>query len=101
MMSQLELMQKANAIALTLDYGQPSAAKRGRNPNFPYVPVIDFGSRTEQVRGLAYVTREEAVNSAFATIMARRNDLRQKLMEPRYRALREQHGLPRDIKVEG
>jgi len=53
------------------------------------------------VRALAYVTREEALAAAAATIQARRNDLRQKLMDPRYRALREQYGLPRNIKVEG
>jgi hypothetical protein len=101
MLSQLELMQKANEIAAAVDCGRISAAKRGRNPKFPYVPVIDFGTRTEQVRCLAYVTREEALAAAAATIQARRNDLRQKLMDPRYRALREQYGLPRDIKVEG
>lgn len=51
-----------------------SAAKRGRNPRFPYVPIIvrklsappfNLGRRiTEQLRGEAYATRAEAVARA-------------------------------------
>ena len=43
-----------------------SAVKRGRNPRFPYVPVIvrDDGSTHNTNTRNAYATREEAV--AFA-----------------------------------
>ena len=81
-----------------------SAAKRGRNPKFPYVPVITFdqlagrdSARSEQIRGRAFATREEAVAYAQKALDLRAADLAKKLADPRYRALREQHGLPREI----
>ena len=82
-------------------FGAASAAKRGRNPSFPYVPVIDHGfqargvhrTRTEQIIGLAYATREEAVAYAAKVIDARRETLRQKLSLPNYRALRAKYGI--------
>jgi hypothetical protein len=59
---------------------KPSAAKRGRDPRFPYVPVIIHDGvlsdgrhhhHTEQVRGFAYATREEALAMARITIAVR------------------------------
>lgn len=79
------------------DFGKPTAVKRGRRLEWPYVPVIDHGTHTEQLRGRAYATRQEAVNYARTTILARQDDMRRKLSEPRYRAFREQLGLPSNI----
>jgi len=60
-----------------------TAAKRGRNPRFPFVPVIVTSyphpaakdpatatmlSRQEQVRGLAYAERWQAIEAAQQTI---------------------------------
>ena len=53
----------AEVVALA-DFGQPGAVKRGRNPRWPYVPVVAYtvpglasGStvvRTTQILGVAY-----------------------------------------------
>lgn len=96
---QFEAIEKAAAAA---DFGRPSAQKRGRDPKWPYVPVILRDStrgpnRQEQIRGLAYATRDEAVAMAERTIECRRSSLRERLGDRRHRALREQHGLPREI----
>lgn len=47
-----------------------SAAKRGRNPLFPYVPVVirENGTTHNTNTKLAYATREEAVATAQAWI---------------------------------
>jgi hypothetical protein len=79
------------------NFGAASAVKRGRRPEWPYVPIIDHGTHTEQLRGLAYETRAQAIDVAQRAIDARRASFRQKLYDPRYRALREQHALPREI----
>lgn len=86
-------------------FGRASAARRGRNPAFPYVPVIDHTipgddghtTRTEQIRGKAFATRPEAVGYAQRVIDARMATHERGLVTPRYRALREQCGLPRDL----
>lgn len=88
---------RVDLIAAAEDFGVPSAAKRGRNPRWPFVPVVKFESgRTQQLRGLAYSTREDAVARAERQIDARRQQLARDLCRPNMRALREQHGLPRD-----
>lgn len=95
----------AEAVA-AVDFGLPSAAKRGRNPRFPYVPIIDHRARqareggfqqTEQIRGLAFATRDEAVTVAGEVIDQARRRLAAKLGDPVHRALREHHGLPREL----
>lgn len=99
------LQEQIDALLDAYPFGKPSAAKRGRNPRWPYVPIIDFGeqptgihrTRTEQIRGRAFAEREEAVAYAGRVIAARKADMERKLAEPRYRAMREQFGLPRDI----
>lgn len=94
-----QAIQEAAAAA---DFGVASARKRGRNPEFPYVPVIEHqnGQRTANpVKGLAFATRAEAVAQAQRQIDAQRAALATKLGERRYRALREQYGLPRELET--
>lgn len=88
------------------EFGKPSAQKRGRNPRFPYVPVIlhdaTVGShrtevRQEQILAKAFVTRDEAVAHAADVIEQRRRSLIERLGEQRMRALREDHGLEREL----
>lgn len=86
-----------NSAVAAVNFGTATAVKRGRRPEWPYVPIVDHGSHTEQLLGVAYATRVEAVQCAERTIAARREFLGQQLRNPRYRALREQHGLPREI----
>lgn len=82
-----------------------SAAKRGRRPEWPYVPIVKFPEhpqglrveQTRQLRGLAYTTRAEAVARAARQIEAWKVDLADKLARPNFRALREQYGLPREV----
>lgn len=79
------------------------AVKRGRNPRWPYVPVITYLNadgtphRTEQVRGKAFATGEEATAHARRTINTRIDSLAARLALPNHRALREHYGLPRDL----
>jgi hypothetical protein len=82
--------------------GTPDAVKRGRTQAWPYVPIIRLNhatgfAKTQQIMGKAFAAREEAIAYAARVIEARRADMRQKLIDPRYRALREQFGLPREI----
>lgn len=87
------------------NFGKASAAKRGRNPRFPYVPIIDYGpqegvvpcTRTEQIRKRAFATREEAIACAQRVIERNIAVHERTLVTPRYRALREQCGLPREL----
>lgn len=85
------------ALASRPDGCKAGAAKRGRNPRFPYVPIVNHGDRTEQIRQHAYRTRPEAVAFAALVIEHRRQVLRDMLIDARMRALRESYGLPRDI----
>lgn len=100
----MDISARIEAVVAAQDYGRPSAVKRGRNPAFPYVPVLvkaphgAHASRTENpCQGVAFATREEAVARCEVWIAAARSSLRSRLAEPRHRALREQHGLPREI----
>lgn len=104
-MNDAELRAAADAAAAADDCGRPSAAKRGRNPKFPYVPIIDYGeqdtgshvTKTRQILGKAFATRDEAVEYARVYIAASRRQLAAQLLEPRMRALREHYGMPREI----
>lgn len=96
----VKLTHAAIAAAVDkIDFGKATGRKSGRNPNWPYVPIIDHGHRTEQIRGLAYATRDEAIAAAEATLAQRRSDLIARLAEPRNRAFREQLGLPTEIEA--
>lgn len=77
-----------------------SAAKRGRNPAFPYVPVIIYPERARThnpVTGFAFATRQEAIACAQDHLDRLRSTICAQLAEPRHRALREQYGLPREL----
>lgn len=78
-------------------FGEATAVKHGRRAEWPYVPIIDHGTHTEQLRGLAYATRFEAIERARKAIEHRRGTFIRQLGEPRYRALRLQWGLPEEI----
>lgn len=94
---------EVEAVAAAQDFGKASAAKRGRNPEYPYVPIIDYGhsrvatSKTQQIRGYAFPDRALALAHAEKTIEFRRSELVKRLKEPRYRALRESFGLPAEV----
>ncbi|WP_084398319.1 hypothetical protein [Henriciella aquimarina] len=79
------------------------ARKAGRRPEWPYVPIIRMrkcnccGPQTQQVQGRAYETREEALACAERVIERMKADFIAKLLNPRYRALRESVGMPSEI----
>lgn len=95
--------KQVGQIAAAANLGTATAAKRGRNPEWPYVPVIHHvnadgtGEHTTQIKGKAFATRDEAVEYAQANIDHQRLLLAGQLLNPRYRALRAQHGLPREL----
>jgi len=96
------LTEQIEAIVAAFPIGKPSAVKRGRRVEWPYVALIaDYLGRegcTHNPMGRrAYATREEALEAADRYITFFRVDLKAKLLDPRYRALREQYGLPREI----
>jgi hypothetical protein len=97
-----QLAQRIADALADADFGEASALKRGRNPLYPYVPVIKITSgvgqkHTSQLLGLAYQTRDEALHRAQLHIDALRARVARQLSQPRYRALREDYGLPREI----
>lgn len=100
-MSAAELAAEIERVVASLDLGTPTARKAGRNPSWPYVPIVKVSDaglhQTSQIKGLAYATREEAVKVAERHIEALRASLARKLATPSYRALREHYGLPREI----
>ncbi len=84
-------------------YGyRATAAKRGRNPRWPYVPIVmrpktgigrpDLFS-TEQLPGKAFEHRADAVGYAQKTIDFWTDRFRRQLQDPRMRALRDQWGV--------
>lgn len=96
--------QVAAAVAAEC-FGRATARRSGRDPRWPWVAVIDHGTQatgvhaqyTETVRGKAFVDRDAAVACAERVIAARRAILAGKLLDARYRSLREQYGLPREL----
>lgn len=93
------------AVVDAMDFGKASAAKRGRRKEWPYVPIIDYGrqrigvpvTRSKQVMGQAYATRDEAIDAARKAIEWQRNLRFRMLLDPRQRALRQQWNLPTEI----
>ncbi len=86
-----------------MKYPMATAALRGRNARFPWVPIVNLGPnfsrgrKTWQVRGRAYATREEAVACAERAIAHQEATRKAMFADPRQRALREAHGLPREL----
>jgi hypothetical protein len=94
------LQDQIEAAVESHEWGIASAVKRGRNPKFPYVPIVEYRDRTRThnpARREAYATRDEAVSRAQQCIDHLKSTIKAQLAEPRYRALREQYGLPREI----
>ena len=90
------------AAAAAADLGIPASRKSGRNPRWPYVPVVvttdEAGvTRTAIIRKRAFATSAEAVEYATRHIDSLRSSLARRLADPRLRALRELHGLPRNL----
>lgn len=99
-----QLQDQIDQIVAQADLGSPDAAARGRNPRWPYVPIVRHSDgtgprarQTEQIVLRAFATRAEAVEDAARVIALRRASLARQLADPRHRAVREQYGLPRDI----
>jgi hypothetical protein len=85
-------------------FGVATAAKRGRNPQSPHVPIINHdpaGTRwkahTEQILKRAYADRQDAIDCAQRAIDYRRAMHVRDLNEYRNRATREAEGLPREL----
>jgi hypothetical protein len=89
--------------ARSADTRRASAAKRGRNPRFPFVPIWTYtdeagGRRTKNpMHRRAYATRDEAVAVAEVLLDREYDLLARRLADPGNRALREHHGLPREL----
>jgi hypothetical protein len=98
-----ELAARIVDVALTTDFGVATARKTGRDRRWPYVPVIRTTdadtSRTHvsQILKRAYETREEAIAYGEQRILAARENLAYRLAGYRYRSLRGQYGLPREL----
>lgn len=88
-------------IAADLDLGTATARKTGRDARWPYVPVIAHSDsprgHVTQIRGLAYATRTEAIEAGQAHLDALRAKIAVDLTRPSHRALRQHHGLPREV----
>src|SRR5690348_15219242 len=85
-------------------FGKPTARKGGRNPKWPYVPVVrrttggkGGGGYDQQLKGKASAPRPEAVDCARHKIELSYRALRSQLLKVGNRPLREQHGLPREL----
>ena len=105
-----ELFEMFRAVvAKRFEQFKASAAKRGHNDEFPYVPVVILtpadggrGYTKNWTPGLAYKTREEAVERAQRSIMTEIAVNAHKMTLPRFRSLREEYGFARELnEVEG
>lgn len=85
------------AAAAAVDFGTPDARRTGRWASRPWVPVIRLAGRQAQVLRLAHPTRVEALSAAEAHIERCRRHLEVQLRRPNMRALREAHGLAREL----
>lgn len=83
-------MTNYEEIAAAHDFGKASARKTGRNPKFPYVPILivthpDTNGMTsqQQILRLAFATRAEAVACAEKHIAGAKAHLAKQLGSPR------------------
>ena len=98
----MSFQQQIEASVEAAEWGKPGAVKRGRNPAFPYVPVVIYPTRTANLtQGKAYGTRDEAIAFCQKYIEHCKRVTILQLAEPRNRALRSQYGLPREIQGVG
>jgi len=101
-MTQETLDAAIAAAVAAYPIGIPGAVKCGQWADRPYIAVLkDFhgcSGRTHIPNARsAFATAEEATASAAHYVRDFRESLARRLAEPRMRALRAQHGLPRDI----
>lgn len=74
---------------------EASAAKRGRNPRYPHVPIFKRADgSTTQIQGKAFEDRDAAVGYAARYIDALKQNMRDQLAKPSCRALRQQWNVP-------
>lgn len=97
-----ELFDMFLAAVVERDTFTASAAKRGRNAKFPYVPVLklNLGSiaKTQNpARGLAFATREEAIACAQKCIDDSNVRMALQMTIQRHRASREDYGFAREL----
>lgn len=93
-----ELERRIRAVADAVDFGTPGYRRRGRNPRFPFVPVRNLADgRESQVQARAFADAGDALVCAAEHIDALREALVDKLGDHRHRAVREHHGLPREL----
>ena len=98
-----ELFEIFLAEVTARDPRTASAVKRGRNKDFPFVPIAILNeaegiAQTQNIaKGLAYATRKEAVARAQRAIDSDRRSRAIKMTRPEFRALREQFGFPREL----
>lgn len=91
------------ALNVTWGHYQVGAVKRGRDARWPFVPLLKRAEPatgatvTQQVLGLAYATRGEAVEAASLHLVALRRSSLERWGERPYRADRVACGLPRDV----
>lgn len=93
-----DLADKIEAAIAAQPWPTPSAVKRGQFDRWPYVSVLVYPHGTQNpIKGNAFETRDEAVAAAKLHLEALKNSLRERLADPRHRALRQQYGLPAEI----
>lgn len=101
--SRPELLATFLAAVVGRDKRTASAVKRGRNRDFPFVPVLKLNQPTgiaqtkNPCQGLAFATREEALDCAQKTLDGEQARLAKAMTTVGSRALREQFGFPREL----
>ena len=100
-MSNSPLIEQVETVIAGIVWPTPTAAKRGRNASFPWVPIRKYSDaglhQTSQIKGKAFATRDEAVEFASLMVEREKESLRMKLLKPQHRALRLQHGLQAEV----
>lgn len=91
------LADQIDAVLQRMDLGEAIARKVGRDPVWPYVPIIKYKAHTKQIMNRAFTTREAAIECAQQVIDKQREANRVMFLTPRYRAFRQQWGLPENI----
>jgi hypothetical protein len=93
-----ELFSAAVKAAEDQNNYKPTARKRGRTPQRPYVPVIQLqDGGTHQIRGKAFATKEEALDYCRKNIQSLKAKTALKLLASHHGAYRKWCGLPYSI----